>query len=48
MIHQLEYWFRYNGDSKDFDRISIEADTLELAKQEVFKIRKWIFRIDEV
>lgn len=48
MNFNLEYWFRYNGDEKDFDTISIEADTLELAKEKVQKIRKWIFRIDEI
>ena len=48
MIYNLEYWYRFNGDEKDFDTISIEADTLELAKQAAQKTRRWIFRIDEV
>ena len=48
MIFTLRYWWRYNGDESDFDIVKIEADNLEQAKEIVFKIRKWIFRIEAV
>lgn len=43
--YHFEYWFRHGNFEKDFDHISITANTEGQARAEVQKIRPWIFDI---
>ena len=43
--YKFEYWFRYGEFEKDFEYVILYEDTLELAKQKVYEIRRWIFKV---
>jgi hypothetical protein len=46
--YTFEYWFRYGSYEKDFEVVTILADNIETAEQEVYKIRNWIFKITQI
>jgi len=41
----FEYWFRYSGDQKDFEQVTIVAKNYEEARDKVRSMRKWIYSI---
>jgi hypothetical protein len=41
--YTLEYWFRYSGDHKDFDTVTIKSETEEKAREEVQAPQSSIF-----
>jgi hypothetical protein len=43
--YTFEYWFRYSGDQKDFDIVTIKSETEEKAREEVEKLQKFIYYI---
>lgn len=44
--YHFEYWYRHGNFEKDFEQVSITANTEEEAREEVKKIRRWIFDIN--
>lgn len=44
--YNFKYWFRYGEFEKDFEFVTILAETEQLAKEKVNKIRRWIFSIE--
>jgi hypothetical protein len=46
--YTFEYWFRYGNLEKDFETVTIHAETVEDAEREVYKIRNWIFKITQI
>lgn len=43
--YEFEVWYRYGEFEKDFENVTVIAETLEKAKEEVMKIRRWIFKV---
>jgi len=41
----FEYWFRYSGDQKDFEQVTVVAKNYEEARDKVRSMRKWIYSI---
>lgn len=47
-VYEFEYWFRHGEFEKDFEYVTLYADTLESAIAQVYKIRRWIFKITQL
>ncbi|MBP9794114.1 MAG: hypothetical protein KBC56_08960 [Flavobacterium sp.] len=43
--YELEYHYRYANFQKDFEVETIEASSLESAKEICLKIRRWTFSV---
>ena len=44
-LYRFEYWYRYSGDQKDFEQVTVVAKTEDEAKGKVLEMRKWIYYV---